>query len=114
MPLLFSYGTLREPDVQRSTFGRLLEGRPDELIGFELTVFRVADPEFVAKSGKADHAMVRPSGSDADRILGVVFEVTDDELARADRYEPAGYKRVQGRVASGKLVWVYVDAGVAT
>jgi|SRR5689334_10299600 len=114
MPLLFSYGTLREADVQRSTFGRLLEGWPDELVGFELTVFRVADPEFVAKSGRADHAMVRESGSDADRIRGVVFDVTDDELARADHYEPAGYKRVRARVASGKEVWVYVDAGGVT
>lgn len=110
MPLLFSYGTLREADVQMSTFGRLLDGRADELIGFVLSVFRVTDAEFVAKSGKADHAMVRASGNDMDRIRGVVFEVTDDELARADRYEPAGYKRVLARVASGKDVWVYVAA----
>ena len=27
MPLLFSYGTLRQETVQLSTFGRLLQGR---------------------------------------------------------------------------------------
>jgi hypothetical protein len=35
MPLLFSYGTLQQEDVQWSTFGRLLEGQRDELPGFE-------------------------------------------------------------------------------
>lgn len=35
MPLVFSYGTLRQENVQLSTFGRLLQGRRDELPGFE-------------------------------------------------------------------------------
>ena len=34
MPLLFSYGTLRQEDVQMLTFGRRLIGRRDELPGF--------------------------------------------------------------------------------
>jgi hypothetical protein len=34
MALLFSYGTLQQPDVQRATFGRLLRGEPDALVGF--------------------------------------------------------------------------------
>ena len=40
MPLLFSYGTLQQPAVQLSTFGRLLQGTPDELLGFEQSVLR--------------------------------------------------------------------------
>jgi len=35
MALLFSYGTLQQEAVQMSTFGRLLDGQPDELVGFE-------------------------------------------------------------------------------
>ena len=31
MPLLFSYGTLRDGAVQQSIFGRRLESSPDEL-----------------------------------------------------------------------------------
>jgi hypothetical protein len=31
MPLLFSYGTLRDPAVQRATFGRELSGRDDQI-----------------------------------------------------------------------------------
>ncbi|CAN5815417.1 hypothetical protein BH18ACI5_BH18ACI5_11250 [soil metagenome] len=52
MPLLFSYGTLQQDSVQLSTFGRRLQGAPDELIGFELSLFNVDDPQFVSGSGK--------------------------------------------------------------
>jgi hypothetical protein len=39
-----------------------------------------------------------------------VLELTEAELARADRYEPAGYTRVAATLASGKQAWVYADA----
>lgn len=107
MPLLFSYGTLQQPDVQRATFGRLLAGQRDELVGFELGVLRVADPAFVAKSGKADHAIVRFNGRPDSRVAGMAFEVTDEELARADEYEPAGYRRMAATLGSGRSAWVY-------
>jgi hypothetical protein len=110
MPLLFSYGTLQQDAIQLSTFGRLLRGEPDELVGFEQGVFRIEDPAFVAASGKADHAIVKFNGRNDSRVRGMVFEVTDRELARADQYEPAGYKRVSARLASGKHAWVYADA----
>jgi hypothetical protein len=107
MPLLFSYGTLQQPAVQLSTFGRLLAGSPDELVGFEESLFRIDDPEFVATSGKAHHAMVTFNGRNESRVRGMVFEVTDIELANADDYEPAGYTRVSTILASEKQAWVY-------
>jgi len=110
MPLLFSYGTLREDAVQQSLFGRRLTSSPDELVGYEQTLFEVNDPAFVEASGKAQHAMLRFSGDPAHRIRGMALEVTDEELARADAYEPAGYARVATVLASGRDAWVYVDA----
>jgi hypothetical protein len=107
MPLLFSYGTLRFEDVQRSTFGRTLTGEPDQLVGFSLDSIEVADPEFVATSGKARHAVVRRTGRPDERVAGVALEVTDQELALADAYEPAGYTRVTATLASGREAWVY-------
>jgi GNAT superfamily N-acetyltransferase len=109
MPLLFSYGTLQQADVQRSTFGRLLDGTVDELVGFEQGLFEVKDPEFVATSGKSHHATVRYNGRDESRVRGMVFVVTDAELASADQYEPAGYQRVAARLASGQRAWVYAE-----
>ena len=96
--------------MQQSTFGRLLDGHADELVGFEQSLFKIEDPKFVATSGKAHHAIVTFNGRTDSRVRGMVFEVTDDELARADRYEPAGYKRVATTLASGQHAWVYADA----
>src|SRR5258706_8178204 len=110
MPLLFSYGMLQRDDVQLSTFGRLLGGDADELVGFEQSLFRIDDPKFVAASGKADHAIVRFTGRSDSRVRGMVFEVTEAELASADAYEPAGYVRISATLASGRRAWVYADA----
>jgi hypothetical protein len=110
MPLLFSYGTLQQEAVQVATFGRRLRGKPDELVGFEQSVLRIEDPQFVAASGKADHAIVKFNGRNDSRVSGMVFEVSDDELARADRYEPAGYAGIPTVLASGKRAWVYAEA----
>src|SRR5437762_2939254 len=107
MPFLFSYGTLQKPDVQLSTFGRLLDGHADELLGFVEDVFTINDPAFVATSGKAQHAIVRYTGNDADRVRGMVFEVSDSELALSDDYEPAGYLRVSATLSSRATAWVY-------
>lgn len=110
MPLLFSYGTLQQEAVQVSTFGRRLAGQADELVGFEQSSLEIEDPEFVATSGRSHHAIVRFNGKSDSRVRGMVFEVTDAELARADRYEPAGYTRVSATLASGKQAWVYAAA----
>jgi hypothetical protein len=110
MPLLFSYGTLQQNSVQIATFGRVLQGQPDELVGFEQSFSRVEDPQFVATSGKADHAIVRFTGRSDSRVSGTVFEVSDDDVAKADSYEPAGYTRISTVLRSGKQAWVYADA----
>ena len=111
MPLLFSYGTLQLESVQLATFGRLLKGGPDSLVGFRQALMAMTDPEVIATSGKSHHPIATPSGDAADRVPGMVFEVTDEELLQADRYEthPA-YARVQVRLASGRSAWVYADS----
>jgi gamma-glutamylcyclotransferase (GGCT)/AIG2-like uncharacterized protein YtfP len=113
MPLLFSYGTLQQENVQLSTFGRLLQGQKDELVGYEESLVKIEDAEVVATSGKTHHPIVKNSGRSESRVSGTVFEITDEELARADQYEVAAYKRVNAPLASGKQAWVYVDARFA-
>ena len=111
MPLLFSYGTLQEAQVQLSTFGRRLQGQRDELVGFEPSLVTIDDPQVAAAAGRTHHANVAFNGRRESRVSGTVFEITDAELAAADRYEQlAGYKRVLETLASGKQAWVYVDA----
>ena len=77
MPLLFSYGTLQEEDVQQSTFGTLLKGQRDELLGFEQSSVRIQDPQVVAASGRTHHANVTFNGRNDSRVSGTVFEITN-------------------------------------
>jgi gamma-glutamylcyclotransferase (GGCT)/AIG2-like uncharacterized protein YtfP len=112
MPLLFSYGTLQLESVQLATFGRLLAGSRDELVGFEKAFVEIADADVVATSGETHHPIVKPSGRAEDRVPGMVFEITDAELANADEYEEEQYRRVEVTLASGTKAWVYVDARV--
>jgi hypothetical protein len=111
MPFLFSYGTLQQEVVQLATFGRRLDGQPDELSGYERSLVRIEDPEVAATTGKTHHANVTFNGDDGSRVPGAVFEITDAELDCVDAYEaPFLYKRVAATLASGKQAWVYVHA----
>jgi hypothetical protein len=112
MPLLFSYGTLQQDNVQLSTFGRLLQGHPDQLVGFEQSLLVIDDPHVVATSGKTHHVIVKHNGREDSRVNGTVFEITDADLANADRYEVSEYKRIATTLASGRQAWVYVDARI--
>ena len=105
---LFSYGTLQQDEVQRATFGRLLEGRADALPGYATSLFEITDAEVVKTSGKTHHFMARPTGRAADEVPGVVFRITPAELAAADTYEVSDYKRIAVRLKSGLEALVYV------
>jgi gamma-glutamylcyclotransferase (GGCT)/AIG2-like uncharacterized protein YtfP len=109
MPLLFSYGTLQQDNVQLSTFGRRLTGQRDELPGFEPSSVKIEDPEVVATTGKTHHANVTFNGNEESRVPGMAFEIADAELAGVDEYEAAfSYERVAAVLASGRQAWVYV------
>jgi hypothetical protein len=114
MPLLFSYGTLQRDDVQLSTFGRRLDGEKDELLKFAPSFVRIEDPHVVATTGKTHHANATFNGNADSRVPGMVFEITDSELASVDEYEIAFlYTRVAATLASGRQAWVYVHSAGA-
>ena len=114
MPLLFSYGTLQLTSAQLETFGRALVGAPDRLVGFESIRIVLDDPAVIAASGRAEHTNARFDGSATRAVDGTVFEVSDAELAAADRAEAvAGYKRIAVALASGKEAWIYLYAPTA-
>lgn len=107
---LFSYGTLQLEAVQRSTFGRRLQGQLDRLPGYRLEQLLIRDTAVVATSGKTHHPiLVRTGATASDAVEGTVFAITPAELAQADAYEVADYKRERVTLASGKEAWVYVD-----
>lgn len=106
---LFSYGTLQTETVQLATFGRKLEGKPDGLAGYCLAMIQIADQDFVASSGAAQHRNVQFTGSASDFVEGTVFTVTKKELEHADAYEPVEYQRQLVQLKSGLKAWVYLS-----
>lgn len=105
---LFSYGTLQLPAVQQANFGRLLEGAPDTLIGYVLDKLEITDEEVIAESGERFHWIAVATGNDSDRVPGVVFLITPEELAAADIYEAEDYVRIEAPLQSGARAWLYV------
>ena len=105
---LFSYGTLQQENVQLATFGRRLEGRPDALPGYAVTPVRITDPHVIATSEVDVHTIARPSGNPADRIPGMVYEISAEDLEAADRYEVGDYRRVLVRLQSGTEAYLYI------
>jgi gamma-glutamylcyclotransferase (GGCT)/AIG2-like uncharacterized protein YtfP len=107
---LFSYGTLRQPEVQLALFGRTIEGRPDALPGYAITPLEITDATVIATSGTAHHTIARPTGDPHDEVPGMVYRITQADLAAADAYEVADCKRVAVRLKSGIEAFLYVDA----
>ena len=100
---LFAYGTLRDPAVQQRLFGRLVPG-------FRLGTVTIADDTVVATSGTAVHLVADETGDAADRVEGTVLHLTPSELAVADAYETADYRRVSATLASGGTAFLYARA----
>ncbi|MFT4127615.1 MAG: gamma-glutamylcyclotransferase family protein [Gordonia sp. (in: high G+C Gram-positive bacteria)] len=107
MHRLFSYGTLRLPDVQVSLFGRVVPTIDDVLGGYRLEWLGITDAEVITTSGADRHPILRPGTGD-DFVEGAYLELSDDELAAADAYEVDDYRRVAATLVSGVDAWVYV------
>lgn len=95
--------------VQLSSFGRLLNGQQDALTGYQLSQVEITDEAVLAQSEQRFHPVAIPSGDVEDMVGGVVFEITYDELLRADEYEVDDYARVLATLASGKKAWIYFE-----
>jgi len=98
--LLFVYGTLKDPLVQHSVFGRVVEGIPDALVGYTTSQIRL---------GANTYPIIRPDL--LSRVDGLLIEITERELALIDRYEGDDYARKQVTLESGVRAWVYCAPG---
>ena len=110
MELLFSYGTLQQKNVQIANFGRELDGQKDSLPKYTLGEIVITDERVIRESGKDVHKILQNTDDIEDEVTGTVFEVTTEELQRADDYEVDDYKRVSAKLKSGTTCWIYAAA----
>jgi len=111
---LFSYGTLQYENVQLDTFGRTLKGEENVLLGYRINKIEIKDPIVLASSNETHHPILNYTGKKSDKVNGVIFEVTKEELLKADTYEEENYKRVLEVFESGQKAWVYIASTEGT
>ncbi|MCW2118533.1 gamma-glutamylcyclotransferase family protein [Flavobacterium sp. 7A] len=102
MAKLFAYGSLQETDVQQTIFGRTLKGDADSLIGYTVTKIEIEE-EF----GMASYPIITSTEKLQDIIVGLLYEITDDELLQADTYEGVHYKRMEVLLESNQIAWTF-------
>ncbi|WP_030856845.1 GDSL-type esterase/lipase family protein [Streptomyces sp. NRRL F-2747] len=105
---LFSFGTLRDEQVQTALFGRTVPTSAASLAGHTTRPLPITDPAVIAASGLDVHLILeRELGS---AVEGAVLHLTDRELAAADAYEVDDYARRRVVLTSGESAWAYLDA----
>lgn len=100
---LFTYGTLRNEEIQQNIFGRKTKGRIDWLIAY-----RISEKKLLQR-----YPVIERTGLEKDRVKGVVYEVSHLELHKADEYETDAYKRIEVVLKSKVKAWVYVENTVS-
>jgi gamma-glutamylcyclotransferase (GGCT)/AIG2-like uncharacterized protein YtfP len=107
---VFSYGTLRQTEVQDALFGRVVRTVEDALPGWRLDWVTITDPEVIRTSGSDRHPILR-RGTPEDRVEGAYLVLGYEwQLREVDRYEVADYQRIEVPLESGTTAWVYVAA----
>lgn len=106
--LLFSYGTLKLDTVQLQNYNRKLKGTEDLLLGYKLDYLEIKDTSVIEKSNTNIHPIAIKTKDKNDKIKGIVFEITGEELIQTDKYEVSNYKRVLETTELGEKVWVYI------
>ena len=105
---LFSYGTLRDGEVQMELFSRYLTGHQDILKGYKTSKIELDEEGFTGFCEHETYLIASVSEDENDAIEGTALEVTGDELLLSDEYEPEEYQRERVTLASGKQAWIYL------
>ncbi len=97
--LLFVYGTLKSPMIQKAVFKRTAPKDPDILEGYKKSTFNIRNfscPVIVSDPNCCVH--------------GLSIKVTEEELRLIDKYETGAYRRKKVMLKSGNESWVYVKS----
>ena len=96
--------------MQESLFGRILVGTKEELPGYKIEKLKITDQGVIEKSGTDIHPILVRTGKPADLVSGMVLELTQAELEKADEYEVDDYLRNLAVMSSGTQAWIYCSA----
>jgi gamma-glutamylcyclotransferase (GGCT)/AIG2-like uncharacterized protein YtfP len=105
---VFSYGTLRQPNVQTALYGREIPTIEDSLPGYQLHWVTITDPDVIRTSGSDRHPILK-RGKPEDSVVGARLELNESELDQTDGYEVDDYERREVVLSSGITAWAYLE-----
>lgn len=106
--LLFFYDRFKSPGLQLQHYGRKLSGTQDTLSGYALNNSMINGFSMTENGESTMSCMAIKSKESGDKITGMVYEVTGEELVRTDQLSDPNSKRVLATTDSGVEVWVYI------
>lgn len=80
-------------------YRRKLIGFTDVLNGYKLASKKIANK----------YPIITKSESTTDKMEGMVFEISHNELLKTDTYEGVHYTRVEEILQSGIKAWCYIE-----
>lgn len=96
--LLFVYGTLKNPVMQKRICGKVFSVNRDTLDGHKVIFYRFAD---------GIYPLIVPSPNDS--VQGMILKnIEREDWKKLDGYEGNDYQRVEKILSSGKKAWVYI------
>lgn len=99
MEHLFAYGILKDEEKMKKVLGRVPEGVPDRLFGFE------CKDETVLVDG-VFYCGITPQSEGV--VEGMLYSVYPEELSLIDAEETDAFKREKMQLESGDEAYVYV------
>jgi len=94
---IFTYGTLMDESVRTRVLGKEITGKNDSLSNFKLKQHSILYSYPVVEKDEGNN------------VVGMVFEVTDNDLVKLDYYESDYYRREKVTLDSGVKSMVYVE-----
>lgn len=107
--LLFSYDILNSQDIQLQIYGRRLDGMDDTLSGYTLKDSNLNGSKVKDNRTRTLSQHAIKTKDPKDKVKGMLYEITGEELVQTDRHILKNYHRVLETTDSGAEVWLYME-----
>lgn len=107
MPALFTYGTLRNTQLQVEWFGRELQGVADRIRGYRLEMVEIRDHKLTEESGEVYHPILEED-PESHGVPGIVLDLSPEEFEKVSNQGFDHYRPIEAVLESGRKAIVYV------
>ena len=106
--LIFNYDASKSNDIRLHNNSNKHNGTKDTLSGYKLHDLNIGKLTSIEQNEVRNQSIAMKSTDHSNKIEGLVFEITGDELIQIDKSKVYDSKRVMETTDLGAEVWVYV------